>query len=127
MCVNIPVDGVSGKSFHEWAIIRLPVKLYGWGFRSLAETCLPAYLGTLETSVPRMGTISPILQQTWGGDECWGSGANSDTRWSALLGSGCREAEEITRGWNIPTTEAQQAANWLGCDVEKVFSISIAG
>ena len=74
-----------------------------------------------------MGTISPILQQTWGGDECWGSGANSDTRWSALLSSGCREAEEMTRGWDILTTEAQQAANWLGCEVERVFSIPLAG
>ena len=66
--VNVPVQGISGKSFQEWAV-RLPVKLYGWGFRSLAETCIPAYLGTLETSIPRMTTISPILQQTWGGKE----------------------------------------------------------
>ena len=67
--INVPVQGVSGKSFQEWAV-RLPVKLHGWGFRSLAETCIPAYLGTLETSIPRMATISPILQQTWGGAEC---------------------------------------------------------
>ena len=46
-------------------------------FRSLEEICVPAYLGTLETSIPRMKDISPILVGTFGGEECWGGGALS--------------------------------------------------
>ena len=67
--VDCPVTGLGGKSFQLWAI-RLPVRLYGWGVRSLEETCKPAFLGTLETSLPRIGEISPIMSATWGGPEC---------------------------------------------------------
>ena len=76
---------------------------------------------------PRMVTISPILQQTWGGAECWGSGAPTDTRWTTLLSSGCREGEELTRAWNILTKEAQEAADWLGIEVEQVFTVPLVG
>ena len=109
LAVTVPVDGLTGKSFQQWAI-RLPIKHYGWGFRSLEETCIPAFLGTLETSIPRMGIISPILQGTWGGDDCWGNSAPSTTRWSQLLSSECLESREITRAWNMLTSEARQAA-----------------
>ena len=74
-----------------------------------------------------MTTISPILQQTWGGEESWGNSAPHDARWSTLLASGCREGVELTRAWNILTKEAQEAANWLGEDVEHVFTVPLAG
>ena len=35
-------------------VIRLPIRLHGWGLRCLRETCSPAYLGALETSIPFM-------------------------------------------------------------------------
>ena len=50
VALAVPVNGLGSKSFQNWAV-RLPVKLQGWGFRSLKETCIPAYLGTLETSI----------------------------------------------------------------------------
>ena len=34
---------------------------------------------------------------------------------------------ELTRAWNILTSEAQEAANWLGKDVEHVFTVPLAG
>ena len=79
--VNLPVQGLGGRSFQHWAV-RLPVKLHWWGFRSLEEMCTPAFLGTLETSIPRMKDISPIMVGNWGGNDCWGSGAAFDSRWS---------------------------------------------
>ena len=39
--VDVPVNGLGGRSFQHWAI-RLPIRLYGWGFRSLEEICCPA-------------------------------------------------------------------------------------
>ena len=33
----------------------------------------------------------------------------------------------MTRAWNILTKEAQEAANWLGEDVEHVFTVPLAG
>ena len=35
------VLSLDGKSFQEWAV-RLPARLYGWGFRSLEDSCGPA-------------------------------------------------------------------------------------
>ena len=124
--ITVPVEGISGKSFQHWAV-RQPVKLYGWGYRSLKETCIPAYLGTLETSIPRMKDISPILVETWGGAESWGSGAPTTTRWSAVLGSGCREGDEMKRAWDSLTREARDSAEWLGTEVEHVFAVPLAG
>ena len=126
MAITVPIEGLSGKSFQSWAV-RQPVKLHGWGFRSLREICAPAYLGTLETSIPRMQTISPILVQSWGGADSWGTGATLTSRWSTVLSSGCREGEEMRRAWDTLTREAREAAEWLGSDVEQVFSVPLAG
>ena len=93
--VDVPVHGLGGKSYQHW-VTRLPVRLYGWGFRSLEETCCPAYLGTLETALPRMSHICPIMTGTWGGPECWRQGAATQTRWSVMLGSGCKERVEMS-------------------------------
>ena len=124
--ITVPVAGLSGKSFQYWAV-RQPIKLHGWGFRSLKDTCVPAYLGTLETSIPRMKEISPIMTNTWGGEASWGSGADPGERWKATLESGCREGDEMRRAWEILTAEAREAAEWLGTEVEKVFTGSLAG
>ena len=69
--ISIPVHGLNQRSFQQWAV-RLPVKLNGWGFRSLKDTCIPAYIGTLETSIPRMNEISPCMNRIWGGEDVWG-------------------------------------------------------
>ena len=103
--INLPVESLSGKSYQDW-VLRLPIKLHGWGFRSLRETCIPAYLGTLETSIPRMKDISPQLANLWGGDDYWGCRADVSLRWSKLLDSNCIEAEEIRRAWGLLTDEA---------------------
>ena len=125
VAITVPINGLSGMSFQSWAV-RQPVKLHGWGFRSLRETCAPAYLGTLETSIPRMQIISPIMVNTWGGAESWGTGATA-SRWSTVLSSGCREGDEMRRAWEILTSEAREAAGWLGAEVEHVFTVPLAG
>ena len=51
MVIRCPVTGLDNLSYQGW-LVRLPVKLYGWGLRSLQETCGPAYLGALETAIP---------------------------------------------------------------------------
>ena len=94
LVVNVPIHGLSGKSYQEW-VIRLPVKLYGWGFRSLEQICGPAFLGTMVTVIPRMKDICPLLESMWGGEECWGEGSETRGRWRVMLTSGCLEGEEM--------------------------------
>ena len=93
----------------------------------MEETCAPAYLGTLETAIPRMQTISPILERTWGGSECWGRAAPAVSRWSRVISSGSREGAEMTRAWDSLVKEARESAEWLGSEVEHVFTVPLAG
>ena len=123
MAITVLVEGLGGKSFQEWCV-RLPIKLYGWGHRRLEETCIPVYLGTLETAIPHMIEISPIMAPSWGGVECWGGGAPKDTRWRTVLDSGSAEGEEMKRAWALLTREARESATWLDKEVESVFKVT---
>ena len=74
LLINVLINNLDNKSFQEWAL-RLPSRLYGWGLRSLDDTCGAACIGTLETALPYMavlGQVCPQLAQSWGGDDCWG-------------------------------------------------------
>ena len=126
LVVRTPVTGLDLQSFQQWQV-RLPVKLHGWGLRSLEETCSPAYLATLETSIPRMGSISPVMSATWGGDECWGRGAPNGTRWRIVQGSGCEEGTEMVMSWQKLTMEAREAAEWMEREMEPVFTVAVSG
>ena len=108
MVISVPVTGLEGLSFKNWAV-RLQIKQYGLGFRSLKETCGPACLATLKTSIPRMKEISPAMSVTWGGDECWGMRAVKETRWRTVLSPGCLEGVEMVRAWDRLTLEAREA------------------
>ena len=67
------------------------------------------------------------MMNTWGGEAYWGNGADPGTRWTATLGSGCREGDEMKRAWEILTVEANESAEWLGTEVAEVFSGSLSG
>ena len=82
----------------------------------------------METAIPFMAArskICPQLSQIWGGSECWGERATSQTRWRVLLGSGCREGQELRQVWEKLRGEAEEAAHWLLADVEEVFVTSV--
>ena len=49
----------------------------------------------------------------------------SDSRWSAVLSSGCTEGVEMTSAWDKLTREANEAAEWLGSAVEPVLTVSL--
>ena len=123
------VPSLHNRSFQEWAI-RLPARTYGWGFRSLQDTCGPAYIGTLETAIPFMaglGKICPQLEEVWGGEDCWGEHAPVEDRWRRVLESGCREGLELRRVWERISAEARQCANFLGEEVPELLRVEIQG
>ena len=125
--VRCPVGQLDGKSYQEW-VVRLPIKHQGWGFRSLAEMCGPAYLGALETAIPFMTSrdrLCPERENEWGGEECWGENAPTDDRWRVVLSSGCQEGSEMARVWKRLQEEARGAAEWLGVETKAVFASSL--
>ena len=108
-------------------MVRLPVRYYGWGFQSLEETCAPAFLATLETSISRMTKVCPALTTAWGGLDCWGPDAVKESRWRKVLTSGTREALELKRSWDTLSMEAREAAAWLNKEIEDVFKTPLEG
>ena len=130
LCLQVPaIPGLDGRSFQEWAV-RLPVRLHGWGFRSLEENCGPAFLGTLETAIPFMtgrDGVCPALGELWGGAECWGSAAEEADRWRRVIESGSVIGQEINRLWAALRLEATQAALWLDAEVPKALACETVG
>ena len=127
--VNCPVGHLNRKSYQEW-VVGLPVRFHGWGFRSLAESCGPAYLGALETVLPFMAArdrLCPEREEEWGGEECWGEGMPVEGRWRAVLESGCQEGLELRRVWDRLGLEARDAAAWLGEEMEEIFATGVEG
>ena len=44
-----------------------------------------------------------------------------------MISSGSREGSEMTRAWGILGSEAREAAEWLGSEVDHVFTVPLAG
>ena len=120
--ISCPVANLDNLSFQEW-VVHLPVKQYGWGLRKMEETSGPTFLGALETAIPYMRDIAPIMEGVWGGAECWGEGADTGTRWRVLLQSGCREGLELRRVWSDLCLEAVEASDLLGEKVKEIFQV----
>ena len=111
-----PVVQQQGLSYQEW-VVRLPVRLHGCGFKCLAESCGPAYLGALETTVPYMAVrdkLCPGRELEWGGEECWGENADTSSRWRVLLQSGFLEGAELRRWWEAMQEMATEGTQFLG-------------
>ena len=120
------VHSLSSRSFQEW-VVRQPVRLYGWGLRSLEDLCGPAYIGTLETALPFMAgrgiQLCPQLAEVWGGPECWGDEEDEKRRWRRVLESGCREGVELRQEWGWLRLEAMQCSGYLREEVPEVFQV----
>ena len=114
--IEMPVNGLNNQTFQEW-VIRLPVRLYGWGFRRLRDICGPAYIGALETAIPYMAgrgvELAPQLAEVWGGEERWGEDAPTQTRWLTVFESGCSEGREVQSVWRKITAESSALHTWL--------------
>ena len=129
LTLRVPVPTLDNISFQEWAV-RLPVRLHGWGLRSLEDSCGPAYIGALETAIPYtagLDKICPMMEDTWGGEDCWGEVALVQNRWRKVLASGCNEGQELHRAWTRIQTEGRNAAEWLGEDVPSVLDTPVEG
>ena len=127
-CVlTMPVEGRSNRSFQDW-VVRQPVRLGGFGFRSLLDTVGPAFIGALEQAVPSFcgeNGVCPQLADVTGGEECFGEDAPGEGRWRVMLNSGCREGEELRRVWTKMKLEEEQAATWLGIEVQENLSLNV--
>ena len=123
----MPVEGRTNRSFQQW-VVRLPVRLGGFGLRSLCDTIGPAFIGALEQAVPFFcgnNGICPQLANSLGGEECFGEEAIGDQRWRVMVTSGCREGLELKNVWKTLQKEERQTATWLGRDMHENLSVQV--
>ena len=93
-CVlDLPVDNLQGKSFQE-LFTRLPIKLRGFGLRSMVDTSPAAFIGGIEMAL--------------GGEEA------EEGWWRDLLGEGSRTGNEYAASWSDLQREGEQMAAFLG-------------
>ena len=110
--------------------LKTPVRLGGFGFRSLEDSAGIAYLGALEQAIPSYSGEDGIcnqLEEVMGGQNCFGDDAPSDMRWKIMLESGSREGEELRRVWSKLRQEELQAAAWLEEEVQSSFQQEAEG
>ena len=84
--------------------------------------------GALEQSVPHFSGekgICPQLAPILGGEECFGDEALGHDRWRVMLNSGCREGFELKRVWTKMKLEEEQAATWLGIEMQENLSVRV--
>ena len=112
--IDVP-QPIRGQSFQQ-QIVRLPVKRGGMGLRSIAESCLPAFVGSVEMAIPAMvgeGGVCPGLARVIGDEHTLGD-AN---RWNVFISSGCCTGVEFASSWNQLKQKAEECAAYAGKDL----------
>ena len=71
--------------------------------------------------------ICPQLENLWGGEDCWGEGAPTETRWRQVLASNCSMAGEMRRSWEKIQLEARQTSDWLQEPMPEVITTPLVG
>ena len=122
-CLQIPVTRHQGRSYQDW-LIRSPVRLGGFGLRSMEDIALPAFMGAIEQSLPHFLGEEGIFPQLATTLQEVGGGPN---RWRGLLESGCRTGEELRNLWATLKEEATQITDFLGTELDGPLSIPVEG
>ena len=116
--LDIQVESMRNLSFQE-LFIRTPIKLRGFGLRSLVQSIPAAFVGGVERSVvafPGEGGVCRKLEHLLGGGE---EGAQW---WRHLQDSNVRTGREYRECWEFLQREAEQCAGFLGKDLTGVLA-----
>ena len=110
---------MAGKSFQE-LFGRTPIKLRGFGLRSLVHTSPLAFIGGIERSVSAFGGEEGLcrrLEHLVGGD------GGEAQWWRHLLDSNTRTGHEFRECWDLLQREANECCNYLGRELEGTIAI----
>ena len=121
----VPVNGREGRSFASW-LVRLPIRLGGWGLRSLEENSLAAFVGAVEQAVPSFPGpegICPQLSRYLGGEGSFQEDGGGEDRWQHMLEHGGRLGEEFHQSWGKLRLEAAESSRWLEEELEGPLAV----
>ena len=122
-CLALPITRHQDRSYQDW-MLRMPVRLGGFGLRSLEDISLPAFMGSVEQALPHfLGVdgmfphLAPVL----------GMVEEGSTRWRGLLESKCRTGEELRSLWATLQEEAGQMSAFLGVEMQGPLTVPVEG
>ena len=105
-----PILRHMGRSYQDW-LMRTPVRLGGFGLRSMEDVRRVAFIGGLEMALPSfageeqqlMPQLAELLDRVDG-----------ERRWAGILTSGCRTGQELQSAWGVLKREAEETSHYLG-------------
>ena len=116
--LDIPVDTMAGASFQE-LFVRSPIKLRGFGLRSLVQSAPAAFIGAVERSLSAFSGEEGVCRKL---EHLLGAGGRGEQWWRALLGSNSRTGEEYRAAWDLLQREAEQCSTYLGEELEDTLA-----
>jgi hypothetical protein len=122
-CLQLPITRHRDRTYQDW-MLRTPVRMGGFGLRSMEDVSLPAFMGAVEQSLPHfLGEegIFPQLAATLG------EVGEGPTRWRGLMESGCRTGEELRNLWTTLQEEARQMTTYLGTELQGPLALPVEG
>ena len=108
--LDLPVDSMANQSFQELHI-RAPIRLRGFGLRSLFQSSAAAFIGAVERSVSAFSGETGVCRQL---EHLLGGGTEGARWWRHLLESDTRTGREFRDAWDHLRHEAEQCTDYLG-------------
>ena len=118
---QVPIKNLAGRTFQEW-IVRQPVRYGGFGVRGQADVAPIAFIGALEQSLTSFGGETGVCVPLSHMVPVPGE-VSDDRRWESLVDSGCRTGRELESAWGTIKGEAEEGAQFLEQEVDKMFNI----
>ena len=98
------LDSMANLSFQELHI-RAPVRLRGFGLRSLLQSSAAAFIGAVERSVSAFSGEAGVCRKL---EHLLGGGAEGASWWRHLMESGTWTGREFRESWDYLKQEAEQ-------------------
>ena len=117
--LNVPVDSMEGLSFQE-LFVRSPIRLRGFGLRSLTQSIPAAFIGGVERSVSAFPGEGGVCRKL---EHLLGNGLEGAEWWRHLLDSNVRTGREFQESWDFLQREARQCSEYVGKELDGVIAV----
>ena len=117
--LNVPVDTMAESSFQE-LFMRSPIKLRGFGLRSLVQSIPAAFIGGVERSLSAFPGERGVCRKL---EHLLGDGVEGAQWWRHLMDSNSQTGREFKESWEFLQREARQCSDFLGKELSGIVEV----
>ena len=117
--LNVPVDTMAESSFQE-LFMRSPIKLRGFGLRSLVQSIPAAFIGGVERSLSAFPGERGVCRKL---EHLLGDGVEGAQWWRHLMDSNSQTGREFKESWEFLQREARQCSDFLGKEPSGIVEV----